>query len=187
MVDTYIVVDIEASGWVPGEFSMLSIGACVAFDISKTFYVELKPINEKYTKEAMEVNKLSFEKLKKEGKDPKEAMAMFEQWVIKVSGKNKPIFVAFPAVFDWSFVNYYFHRFLGRNPFERRVLEMKSYFAGKLGLSLEEATRDKLFQIFPATTKHTHVALDDAIAYAESFERLLRYNNPNIMGKKIKS
>ena len=29
MPDTYISVDIEASGPVPGEYSMLSLGACV--------------------------------------------------------------------------------------------------------------------------------------------------------------
>jgi len=174
MGNTYVAVDIEASGRIPVKHNMLSIGACVAFDRSKTFYVELKPINKNYEKESMLINKLSMTKLRKYGVAPKQAMLKFENWIKGVSGENKPVFVAFPATFDWMYVNYYFKKFLGRNPFEARVLEMKSYFAGKMGLNIEEATRDKLFEMFPTKIKHTHNALDDAIAYAESFEKLMK-------------
>ena len=36
----YISFDVEASGLIPGKYSMLSIGACVVGDISKQFYKE---------------------------------------------------------------------------------------------------------------------------------------------------
>jgi DNA polymerase III epsilon subunit-like protein len=175
MVNTYIIVDIETAGRIPVKHSILSIGACVAFDKSKTFYVELKPINKNYTKEAMSANKLSIKNLRKCGTTARKAMLKFEKWVKQVSGKNKPVFVAWPATFDWLFINYYFHKFLGRNPFESRVLEMKSFFAAKTGLEITEVTRDKLFQMFPPTIKHTHNALDDALGFAEIFEQLFRY------------
>ena len=42
--ETFISVDVEASGPTPGEFSLLSIGACVVGAASEQFYVELKPI-----------------------------------------------------------------------------------------------------------------------------------------------
>jgi len=177
---TYTIVDIETSGPVPGKYSMLSIGACVAFNKSKRFYVEIKPINENYQKGAMAANKLSMRKLRKYGKDPEKAMELFDKWVRRISGKDKPVFVARPATFDWPFVNYYFEMFLGRNPFmyrryKARVIDMKSYFMGKMNLDIDESSRDKLFEMFPAKVEHTHNALDDAVGYAETFEKLLKH------------
>lgn len=43
-----MTVDIEASGPIPGEYSMLSLGACIVGDISKRFYIEIKPINDNF-------------------------------------------------------------------------------------------------------------------------------------------
>jgi hypothetical protein len=42
--DTFISVDVEASGPIPGEFSMLSLGACLVGQPTTSFYVELKLI-----------------------------------------------------------------------------------------------------------------------------------------------
>lgn len=50
--EAYISVDIEASGPIPGEYSMLSLGACVVGDTAKTFYREIKPITDKYVQRA---------------------------------------------------------------------------------------------------------------------------------------
>ena len=38
--EVYISVDIEAAGPVPGEYSMLSIGATVVGDLEAWFYAE---------------------------------------------------------------------------------------------------------------------------------------------------
>ncbi|MGI0072274.1 MAG: hypothetical protein ACREA3_00470 [Nitrosotalea sp.] len=62
--EIYISVDIEASGPIPGEYSMLSLGACVVYDTSKTFYREFKPISENYLAEAIQVSGFSLEKLR---------------------------------------------------------------------------------------------------------------------------
>jgi DNA polymerase III epsilon subunit-like protein len=174
MVESYIVVDIEASGPIPEKYSMLSFGACKAFDTHKTFYREIKPLNGNFVKKSLEVANLSMEKLMKHGKLPKQAMLEFEEWIYLVCGDDEPFFVAFPAPFDWMFINYYFHKFLGRNPFNRNFLDMKSYFAGMEKLPIKEATREKLFRRFPTRKKHTHNALDDAVAYAEIFEQMLK-------------
>ena len=40
------------------------------------------------------------------------------------------VFVGFNAPFDWSFVNYYFHRFLGHNPFGFTAVDIKAYYMG---------------------------------------------------------
>ena len=77
----------------------------------------MQPISDNYVKEALEIAGFSMQDLKVKGIPPKEAMEKFADWIAKVSGNKKPIFVASPIAFDWCFVNYYFHKFLGWNPF----------------------------------------------------------------------
>ena len=55
-IEAYISVDIEASGPVPGKYSMLSVGACLVEDPTKDFYCEIKPISSEYVEEALKVN-----------------------------------------------------------------------------------------------------------------------------------
>ncbi len=83
--EIYISVDVETSGPIPGEYSVLSIGACVVGDISKTFYREIKPVSDKFVPEAVEVNGLSLQKLKETGTEPAVAMRDFGDWVGSVS------------------------------------------------------------------------------------------------------
>ncbi|HLC45984.1 MAG TPA: 3'-5' exonuclease [archaeon] len=181
MKNTYIAIDIEASGIVPGKHSILSIGACVPFT-REEFYVELKPATREFDAQAMKVNGLSLVELEENGKTPRQAMLEFEAWIRKASKGSKPVFVAFPATFDWVFLSRYFYDYLGRNPFEgklpsgkvdRRVLDLKSFCAGKYGLTLEKASTGKILQLLKAKTKHSHNALDDAKGYAECLEKLL--------------
>src|SRR5690349_16740598 len=110
--ETYISVDIEASGPVPGLYSMLSLGACVIGSDTQNFYVELKPLTRRHTTEAMKVNGLNLARLQKHGVDPCEAIQALAKWVKSVARTSTPVFVGFNAPFDWSFVNYYCHLFL---------------------------------------------------------------------------
>ena len=76
---TYISVDIECSGPIPGDYSMLSLGACVVgYDDNKnndpTLYLEIQPLSDNYVKEALEIARLSLQELKVKGMGPKEAM-----------------------------------------------------------------------------------------------------------------
>jgi len=41
-------------------------------------------------------------------------MNKFCDWLKEVRGARKPVFVGFNASFDWSFVNWYFVKFLGK-------------------------------------------------------------------------
>jgi hypothetical protein len=43
-------------------------------------------------------------------------MERFAAWVVE-SSKGKPVFASDNLAFDWQFVNWYFHGYLGRNPF----------------------------------------------------------------------
>lgn len=172
--ETYISVDIEASGPIPGRFSLLSIGACVVSQTSQTFYAELKPLNTNYIQQAMAVNGLSLEQLKAKGEAPASAMVRFSQWIKTVTRETRPVFVAFNAVFDWSFTHWYFIKFLGRDPFGISGLDIKAYFMGKHQLSWQETIKKKVRSLYPPKTSHTHNALDDAQEQAEIFAKMLK-------------
>ena len=61
-------------------------------------------------------------------------MTRFAAWLESVTPPGaRPVFVAFNAPFDWMFVNDYFHRFLGQNPFGHNALDMKAYYMGQSG------------------------------------------------------
>ncbi|SEG52472.1 hypothetical protein [Flavobacterium urumqiense] len=50
---SYIVVDIEADGPIPGDYSMICFGAVIVDkNLDKTFYGNLKPISENFNPEA---------------------------------------------------------------------------------------------------------------------------------------
>ncbi len=176
--EVYFSVDIESSGPIPGEYSLLALGSCLVVDgilgPSEKFYRELKPLNANYVPRALEVSGFDMNRLVREGMEPVKAMADFEGWILERSGRNRPIFLGFNATFDWSFVNWYFHKFLGRNPFGISGLDIKAYSMGKLSLRWGQTTKWQLNRKFRTIHKHTHNALDDAVEQAELFNLILR-------------
>lgn len=172
--EAYISVDIETAGPVPGEYSMVSLGACLVNNPAEQFYIELKPINDNCLSEALKVSGLTFEQLTATGINPAEAMSSFQNWVQRVTDNQRMVFVGFNASFDWSFVNWYFHVFLGENPFGIGALDIKSYYMGLSGCLWQETTSSRLPLSFQPSHRQSHNALDDAIAQAEIFKKLLQ-------------
>jgi ribonuclease T len=172
--EVYISVDIETAGPVPGEYSILSLGACLVDNPTAQFYIELKPISDNCIPEALKVSGLTFEQLTATGINPAEAMSSFQSWVHRVTDNQRAVFVGFNASFDWSFVNWYFHVFLGENPFGIGALDIKSYYMGLSGCLWQETTSSQLPSIFQPSHRQSHNALDDAIAQAEIFKKLLQ-------------
>lgn len=175
-------MDIEAAGPIPGEYSMLSLGACLVGETERTFYIEIKPITDKFISQAVEISGLSMERLKREGAEPAAAMAQFESWINRVCGEDRPVLVAFNAPFDWAFTHWYFIKFLGRDPFGISGIDIKAYYMGKLNTSWGETTKKQVTIKFPASREHTHHALDDAVEQAEIFEKLLKYDKIRTVG-----
>lgn len=173
--EVYISVDIETAGPIPSEYSLLSLGASVVADAERTFYTELKPLNENAVPEALAVSGLSLAELAEHGEDPKAAFQRFRDWIVETAHNGKkPVFVGFNAAFDWSFVNWYFHKYLGENPFGFSPLDIKAYYMGLSGCRWGETTSNQLPNIFQATdTVANHNALTDAQAQAEIFFKLL--------------
>lgn len=173
LTEKYISVDIEASGPIPGEYSMLSVGACVVGDLETNFYAEIKPLNGHFIQRAMEVNGLSLKELMITGEEPAAAMARFKSWLESWCGEQyKPVFIGFNATFDWSFVNWYFVKFLGKNPFGISGLDIKAYYMGKISCTWRETNKREVKRAYPVNLPHTHNALDDAKEQAALFAQL---------------
>lgn len=173
--ETYISVDIEASGPIPGDYSMLSIGACLVGQPKsrRRFYRELKPISARFMPEALKVSGLSMTSLARKGKEPEAVMRDLEAWVLKSTAEAQPVMVAFNAAFDWSFVNWYFLHFEIENPFGIGPVDIKSYYMGLSGASWEDSRSSAIRDPYGSRGRHTHNALDDAIEQASMFARML--------------
>jgi DNA polymerase III epsilon subunit-like protein len=174
--DVFVSVDVEADGPIPGDYSMISIGAVVAAPEGATFYREIRPISERFVPEALAVSGLDRDRLLREGADPEEAMRDLTAWLGEVSPGRRPVFVGFNATFDWMFVNWYLIHFTGKNPFGISGLDIKAYYMGALGKKTwSETTKGKLEKRFLGTAPHTHHALDDAREQAELFLKVRAY------------
>jgi DNA polymerase III alpha subunit (gram-positive type) len=171
--EVYISVDIEAAGPVPGEYSMLSIGAIVVGRPETSFYAELKPVNDYAVPEALAVSGLDMAKLFEDGQEPQAVMEALRDWVREAAIGRKPVFVGFNASFDWSFVNWYFHKYLGENPFGFGALDIKAYYMGFSGCGWGQTTSSRFPQEFQPDEPPTHNALDDAKAQGDTFTKLL--------------
>jgi ribonuclease T len=158
----YISVDVEAAGSNPSQYALLSIGACTLSEPRQTFYI------------ALEVCNLSLEKLAVEGVEPAVAMQQFATWLKTcVPQGQHPLFVAFNAPFDWMFVNDYFRRYLGYNPFGYSALDIKSYFMGLDGVTWDQTSMRNVSQRYLEGHRLSHHALQDALDQAEIFEKML--------------
>lgn len=172
--ERFISVDVETSGPIPGEYSLLSIGACDVFDPAQSFECSVKPINRNADPKALEVTGLSLEDLAASGLDPSEAMQRFADWLSSFAEPGGSIvFVGFNAPFDWSFVNYYFHRFLGENPFGFAALDIKALYMGATGCDWSDTRSSRISERLKPRRTGNHNALRDAQYQAELF-RLIR-------------
>ena len=161
---SYIMVDVEADGPIPGDYSMISLGAIVVEpSLSKTFYGELKPISENHIPEALAISGFSREKTQTFN-DPKEVMENFASW-IKKNSKGKPLFISDNNGFDWMFVCWYFHHFMGRNPFGFSSQNLGSFYKG--------VVKDVYGNFkYLRETKYTHHPVDDAKGNAEALLKI---------------
>lgn len=172
--DFYISIDIETAGPNPNQYSLLTIGACTVVEPRDSFYVEIQPINDKMTPEAHAIHHLDLERLVEKGRPPADAMANFEDWVVQQTPEgSQAIFVAFNAPFDWMFVNDYFYRYLGRNPFGHTAIDIKAFYMGLAGVSWAETSMKYVSPQYLDNREITHHALRDAIDQAEIFQRML--------------
>jgi ribonuclease T len=172
--ERFISVDVETAGPTPGDYAMVSIGACPVDEPERGFYIELKPDRDTVIESALAVSGLSMETLAKDGTDPAQAMEEFAQWIRDVvpPQTHRPVFVGFNAVFDWMFVNEYFVRYGIENPFGHGGLDIKSYYVGMMGSTWAETSMRYLSPKYLSGRPLSHNALGDARDQAELFRAM---------------
>ena len=205
--EIYVSVDVEANGPIPGPYSLTSIGAFTAGgltsegeyvsfdhgDEGNKFYVELAPISPDYNPRAIQVGLLEgfdpstaaedgsdhFAWTQEHGVEAGEAMRSFAEWVAgqRVVHGGRPIFMAYPASFDWTFVYWYFQRYGVESPFGfSGVLDLKSAYAAKAGVGVGASVKRRMAKHLFPDLPHTHHALDDATEQGVFGMNILRWD-----------
>ncbi len=178
--ETFVSVDIEASGPSPSTGSLIAIGACLVSDPGISFHRQMAPLADRPWDPAAErVHRLSREHLEAHGVMPDVAMADFAAWLDEAC-PGRPIFVGFNAPFDWMFVADAFHGYLGRNPFGISGLDLKALYMGRHGVERwAETSRRFVAARYGLRAELTHDALEDARAQAEIARLLLAPVSPS--------
>lgn len=187
--EIYVSVDIEADGPVPGQNSMLSLGAAAMVPGSRTpqstFEVNLAPLPEASPDpETMawwaKQDPSAWAHATKDPENPQDALRRFSEWVRSLNGD--PVLVVFPT-YDYMWIRYYLVRFLGPkgDPFGIGALDLKSMSFGMFpGFDrFKDVAKRRLDKsLFEGCPPHTHKALDDAIGQGVWFVNLLAHREP---------
>jgi hypothetical protein len=161
---SYFMVDVEADGPIPGRYSMVSFGAIVVEPgLQRTFHGRLRPISDQFVAEALAVSKLSRDETLG-FPNAGDVMHEFEHWIAE-NTTGRPIFISDNNGFDWQFINWYFHAFLGKNPFGHSSTNLGSLYKG---LVKDMSKNFKKLR----RTRHTHHPVDDARGNAEALLHL---------------
>ncbi len=154
------MVDVEADGPIPGDYSMICFGAVIVEPgLARSFYGQLRPISESWIPDVLQISGFSREETLR-FEDPVSVMTSFREWLVHHAGPRY-FFVSDNNGFDWQFINWYFHHFLGKNPFGFSSLNLGSLYKGLV---------KDTFQTFKhlRRTRHTHHPVDDARGNAEA-------------------
>jgi hypothetical protein len=160
---SYFFVDVEADGPCPGLYSMVSFGA-VKFDdkLETTFYGTTRPITDNFIPGALSVSCPSRE-VHRSYDNPADVMQDFNRWVMENNTGSRPIFMSDNPAFDWQWINYYFHNYVGSNPFGYSARRIGDIYCGTVG-----NMRAKWKHL--RKTVHDHHPVNDAMGNAEAFK-----------------
>jgi hypothetical protein len=181
MSEIYVSTDVETDGPIPGPHSMLSF-ASAAYRADKTLLgtfsanLHLLPGASGHadTMAWWAKNQAAFDTTRSDPESPEAAMRRYVDWLKVLPGK--PVFVAYPAGFDFLFVYWYLIRFVGESPFSFSALDMKTYAMALLKSEYREAVKRNMPRRWFDPLPHTHVALADAIEQGALFCNMLAEN-----------
>jgi hypothetical protein len=184
--ELYISCDIEANGPCPGLFSMLSFGLA-AFTLEKelvgTFSRNLELLDGADVDErtmtwwAQPEQSNAYAASRENLVPPRNAMVDCKSWLDEIRAFGRPVICGAPSGFDFTFMYYYFQRFLGESPIGFASLDLRSYAAAVLKRQYRHVGKRQFPQDWiDADLPHTHVALDDAIEQGCIFINMIRMN-----------
>lgn len=172
--ELYVSTDIEADGPIPGPHSMLSFGSAIFLPdhtILGTFSAVLETLPGStghpstmtwwaQHSEAWSANRL-------DPRPPMNVMHDYVQWLAGFPGR--PVFVGYPAAYDFLFMYWYLIKFVGSSPFSHCAMDIKTMASDVLGLPYREATKKRFPRAWFHGHRHTHLPLDDAIEQGHLF------------------
>lgn len=181
MSEIYVSTDVETDGPIPGPHSMLSL-ASAAFaaegSLLSTFSANLELLpgatGQPATLKWWQGQPEAWEACRTDTRAAEVVMPEYRSWLEALPGR--PVFVAYPAGFDFMFVYWYLIRFAGKSPFSHSALDIKSYAMAMLKKEYRASTKKAMPRRWFSKRPHTHVALDDAIEQGELFCRMLAEN-----------
>ncbi len=178
MAEVYVSTDVEADGPIPGPNSMLSFGSA-AYRADKTlvgtFAANLVALpgaaGDPKTMEWWRGQPAAWSACRTGLQEPAAVMPEYVAWLKSLPGK--PVFVGYPAAYDFMFVYWYLIRFAGESPFSHSALDIKSYAMALLGTDYRASVKRNMPSRWFDDLPHTHVALDDAKGQGALFCNML--------------
>jgi hypothetical protein len=182
MMEIYVSTDIEADGPVPGLYSMLSFASAAYTPDGKlldTFSANLSTLHgatqHPETMRWWQTQPAAWAISREDLQEPEAAIKDYVAWLKRLPGT--PVFVAYPVVFDYMFVQWYLHRFAGESPFSFAALDIKSYAMAIIKIDFHDVVKSNMpRRWFDDALPHTHKALDDAIEQGALFCKMLAEN-----------
>jgi hypothetical protein len=116
----------------------------------------------------------AWEAARRDLQDPAVAMPAYVRWLKTLPGS--PVFVGYPAAYDFLFVYWYLIRFAGESPFSHSALDIKTYAMAMLKTGYRQSTKKIMPRRWFDKLPHTHQALDDALEQGALFCNMLAEN-----------
>jgi len=113
----------------------------------------------------------AYEAARENPQDPQVAMVRYADWLKALPGR--PVFVGYPAAFDFTFVYWYLMRFVGESPFGYSALDIKTYAMALLQKPYYDTVKHTMPAHWFDDLPHTHRALDDALEQGALFCNML--------------
>jgi hypothetical protein len=184
MAEVYVSTDVESDGPIPGPNSMLSFGSAAYLAdkiLVDTFSANLQTLpdagGDPATMEWWRQHPDAWARTRTDLEEPAAAMTRYVRWLKKLPGR--PVFVAYPAGYDFLFVYWYLIRFAGESPFSFSALDIKTYAMALLGCEYRDAVKRNMPRRWFDDLPHNHVALDDALEQGALFCNMLAENLRN--------
>ncbi|MEZ4236810.1 MAG: exonuclease [Myxococcota bacterium] len=183
MSEVYVSTDVEADGPIPGPHSLLSLGSA-AYRADNTLIDTFAANLETLEGAAPHPDTMAFwakhpdawAAARTGAAPPQEVMPRYAAWLDALPGP--PVFVGYPAAYDFQFVYWYLMRFAGRSPFGFAALDIKTLAMAALGTDFRKTAKRTMPARWFDDRPHTHVALDDAIEQGALFCNILAELRP---------
>ena len=184
MEEIYVSTDVESDGPIPGEYSMLNMGAAAFSEtrgLLSTFAANLRPLEaarqHPKTIAWRKSQPDAWAAVTRTPEDPHEVMEKFRSWLRGLGGK--PVFVGYPSGFDFTFVYWYLMKFGDDSPFSFSAIDVKSFAMALLGTEFRKTVKRAFPRSWMSEHPHTHIGVDDAIEQGETFMNMLAARKGN--------